>query len=243
MINTKPLESYCLPWKRGTKDTKMYYINTRHDKEKDIILNLYLNENKNMQEIADIFKVTREAIRVRLKEYGIKTDDKTRNDHLYHYYVIDNFIKIKNKLIEEHTIQVKHIFIELNIPVKYVSRFKRENVNLLLSIKSIPSLQRKLSINLRNRVNRALENNQKFGETLEILGCSIDEFKQYLESKFDDKMSWSNYGSYWEIDHIKPCILFNLSNPQQQKECFHYSNMQPLEVSENRRKNDFYIGT
>jgi hypothetical protein len=53
-------------------------------------------------------------------------------------------------------------------------------------------------------------------------------------------MNWDNYGSYWDIDHIKPCTLFNLSDPEQQKMCFNYQNTQPLPKIENQRKNRFY---
>lgn len=100
----------------------------------------------------------------------------------------------------------------------------------------------KMKRNLRIRINRALKNNQKSGHTLELLGCTINEFKIYLQSKFDGKMSWENYGTYWEIDHIKPCALFDLRNPSEQMECFHYTNMQPMETSKNRSKGDSYNG-
>ena len=53
-------------------------------------------------------------------------------------------------------------------------------------------------------------------------------------------MSWSNHGKVWEIDHIKPCASFNLSNFEQQKQCFHYTNLQPLTIFENRSKKDKY---
>ena len=71
--------------------------------------------------------------------------------------------------------------------------------------------------------------NKKCNSTLILLGCSIDFFKQYLESKFTKGMTWENRGVHgWHLDHIKPCILFDLSNPEQQKLCFHYTNYQPL---------------
>jgi hypothetical protein len=49
-------------------------------------------------------------------------------------------------------------------------------------------------------------------------------------------MSWNNHGSYWEIDHIKPCSSFDLTDIEQQKQCFHYTNLQPLTIYENRSK-------
>lgn len=51
-------------------------------------------------------------------------------------------------------------------------------------------------------------------------------------------MSWENYGSYWHVDHKIPCAKYDLTDPNQQKACFHFSNLQPLEASENIRKSD-----
>lgn len=92
--------------------------------------------------------------------------------------------------------------------------------------------------NLKVRMKQALLLNTKSGRTIDLLGCSIDEFKLYLECQFDSNMTWENYGTYWHIDHIKPCASFDLSDVEQQKQCFHWSNMQPLEAKENRMKYD-----
>ena len=56
----------------------------------------------------------------------------------------------------------------------------------------------------------------------------MDKCKQHLESQFKPEMNWENHGKIWEIDHIKPCISFDLTNIEQQKQCFHYTNLQPL---------------
>lgn len=80
----------------------------------------------------------------------------------------------------------------------------------------------------RTRVRKALCKNYKSGKTLELLGCTIPELKAYLENRFLPTMSWDNYGSLWHIDHIKPCASYDLTDPKQQAECFHYTNLQPL---------------
>lgn len=50
-------------------------------------------------------------------------------------------------------------------------------------------------------------------------------------------MSWANYGYYgWHVDHIIPCSVFDLSEPEQQKICFNYKNLQPLWAIENMKK-------
>jgi hypothetical protein len=92
---------------------------------------------------------------------------------------------------------------------------------------------------LRSRLHKALKNNQKYGHTLELLGCSIQELKKHLESQFTVGMSWGNHGLYgWHIDHKKPCASFDLTDPEQQKACFHYTNLQPLWAEENLSKSD-----
>jgi hypothetical protein len=65
-------------------------------------------------------------------------------------------------------------------------------------------------------------------KTLDLLGCSIIELKSYLESKFLPTMTWDNYGEYWHIDHVIPCASFNLIDEEEQRKCFHYTNLQPL---------------
>ncbi len=94
---------------------------------------------------------------------------------------------------------------------------------------------------LRNRIFMALNGDSKSGNTVELLGCSIPDFKIYIESKFDSGMTWDNWGKgndKWNLDHIMPCAIFDLSKPEHQKRCFHFSNYQPLWESENLAKAD-----
>lgn len=88
----------------------------------------------------------------------------------------------------------------------------------------------KIEILLRSRFQSALKNKNlsKSLSVTNILGCSIEEYKRYLENKFLNGMTWENHGKVWEIDHIKPCDSFNLLLEEQQKECFNFKNTQPL---------------
>lgn len=73
----------------------------------------------------------------------------------------------------------------------------------------------------------------KNSKTEDILGCSFEEFKSYLESKFEDWMSWENRGLFngelnygWDIDHIIP-----LNSAETEEDIIilnHYTNLQPL---------------
>lgn len=89
-------------------------------------------------------------------------------------------------------------------------------------------------------IRRVLKSIKKSSKTMELIGCSANELKKHLECQFDNKMNWENYGSYWHVDHIKPCASFDLNNPEEQKKCFHYSNLRPLEAKENLRKGARY---
>lgn len=91
--------------------------------------------------------------------------------------------------------------------------------------------QYRLTVNLRIRLNKAIENDQKIGSAIDDLGCSIDFLKNYLESLFQYGMTWDNYGKgsgKWQIDHIKALCLFNLTNRSELLEAVNYKNLQPI---------------
>jgi len=58
------------------------------------------------------------------------------------------------------------------------------------------------------------------------------ELMDYLEKMFTDGMTWDNYGQ-WHLDHIRPCASFDLSDVEQRKACFHFTNLQPLWAKDN----------
>lgn len=71
-----------------------------------------------------------------------------------------------------------------------------------------------------------------------LVGCSGPELRAHLESKFTQGMTWDEYGFHgWHVDHIRPCASFDLTDEAQQRECFHYTNLQPMWGVENMRKN------
>lgn len=93
------------------------------------------------------------------------------------------------------------------------------------------NLQGKLRQILRRRLWAALEYNQKAGSAVSDLGCSIPEFKLYIENQFDEGMTWDNYGngeSKWNIDHVIPLSSFDLTNRMEFLEACNWLNLQPL---------------
>lgn len=98
-------------------------------------------------------------------------------------------------------------------------------------------LKFRLLTNLRTRLRAALKAQgiKKTTSTMKLCGCSLEKLKQHLESQFTEGMSWDNKGD-WHVDHIKPCAAFDLTDPEEQKKCFHYTNLQPLWALDNMRK-------
>lgn len=98
-------------------------------------------------------------------------------------------------------------------------------------------IQYKLLHNLRSRIKNVLKGIAKDSTTMRLIGCTLKEFQEHIESKFTEEMSWEKVldGSI-HIDHIKPCSRFDLTNPLEQKECFHYTNLQPLWAIDNLKK-------
>jgi hypothetical protein len=95
-----------------------------------------------------------------------------------------------------------------------------------------------LSSLFRKRICRAIKvkSGIKAYKSIELLGCSINEARKYLELQFRNGMSWDNYAKFWEIDHRLPLVSFDLTKPEEQKKAFHFTNLQPLTVLENRNK-------
>lgn len=99
--------------------------------------------------------------------------------------------------------------------------------------------EQQLLNSLRSRLSHATKGTVKRGSTMSLTGCTVAELRQHLESQFVDDMSWDNYGrNGWHVDHIRPCASFDLSDPEQQRQCFHYTNLQPLWATDNIRKKD-----
>lgn len=93
----------------------------------------------------------------------------------------------------------------------------------------------KIGHKIRVHLNRVIRSNWKQGWIFEVLGCNRETFLKHVESKFQDGMSWENYGE-WELDHIKPLIRHDLTEPESLKIIGRYDNIQPLWAVENRKK-------
>jgi len=192
----------------------------------------------------------------RIKDYKKSYREKNREflnkqDNNYYY---DNKDIIREKQKEyydsnkEEIREIQKKYREKNKEIltlknrEYSKKYKNNKNDDLLWI---------LSSRLRSMIGKSLRNKgyTKRSKTYEILGCSFEEFKLYLESKFEPWMTWENRGLYntelnygWDIDHIIP-----LDSAESEEEIIrlnHYTNLQPLCSYTNRNikkyKTDFY---
>jgi hypothetical protein len=94
---------------------------------------------------------------------------------------------------------------------------------------------------LRSRLSHALKAKgiKKSNSTMNLCGCSPDELRKHIEKQFSKYpgMSWNNR-HMWHIDHILPINSFDITDVEQQKRCFHYTNLQPLWAMDNLLKSD-----
>jgi hypothetical protein len=87
----------------------------------------------------------------------------------------------------------------------------------------------------RNGIKRLMINSitfEKKKNSIEYLGCSIEQFKDFVENKMTPSMNWDNI----HLDHIKPVSIFNLNDEEEFLKCCHYTNFQPLLAKDNLSK-------
>lgn len=97
----------------------------------------------------------------------------------------------------------------------------------------------RIASSLRTIIGHSLKRQgaKKSKRSMELVGCTIEFLKNHLEAKFKSGMTWSNWGRKgWHIDHLVPCASFLLTDPNEQKKCFNFKNLQPLWAHENHSK-------
>jgi hypothetical protein len=191
-------------------------------------------------------EVNRDQITAYNKQYW--KENKERETEKHKAWVAENkdYIKQKNKEYrEKHGKEIdKKSYQKRKNDPEYRVKFnewrrnhekERRKTDVHFRIKS----------NCSCRIREYLQDTKQYYKTTHFLGCLIDELKAYLESQFDERMSWENYGlNGWHIDHIVPCASFDLSKQVDQKRCFNFRNLQhsfdsqPLWGSENIAKSD-----
>lgn len=177
------------------------------------------------------------------KEYRINNTQNIKEKQKLYYKSNKSFLLEKNKQyrinnIEKINIQRK----EYRNREEIKQHIKEKNKEYLpikkekIKLKRTTNLNFKISEILRSKIHKMIRGKNTSYKNL--IGCDIIFLKKWLEFRFDSFMNWDNLGKYWHIDHILPINVFNLENENEQKICFHWTNLQPLNATENISKSD-----
>ena len=191
------------------------------------------------------YEKNKEQIILKNKEWAIKNKEYLKQWYKNNYEKNKEQILLKQK--ENYEKNKEQIKVRYEKDKEYYKKRMRQYVKSEKFKNYLKQYRRKryqkdinfkIITNLRTRIFLAIKNNSgnKAYKTEFLLGCSIEYLKKYLQNLFKDNMSWKNYGK-WHIDHIMPCANFDLTKEEEQKKCFHYSNLQPLWAQENWNKN------
>jgi hypothetical protein len=172
--------------------------------------NRYLNNNEYFKKYR---KENRDKINRKITEWR-KNNPNYRSDYYNKNYEKEiNYSRIKNKKNREYLKDYQK---------------KKYNEDIVFAMR----------IKLSSRLNKVLKKNnfKKNSKFIEILGCSLENFKLYFESKFTKDMSWDLMGKEIHIDHIIPCA--SAKTEEEMIKLFHYTNLQPLWAKDNMSKSD-----
>lgn len=184
-----------------------------------------LRYEKNKEEILKKYKKYRDKHKVEINRKARKRyeEHKEEINEVHRKY----YKRHKQKILKREQERRKKTKVKLHIR-KYHAAYMAKR------IKYDPIF--KLEQNLRSRIRSAVKRDQRKGSAIRDLGCPMKFFKKYLESKFYDKMTWKNYGTYWVLDHVVALYKFDLTNRRQFKRACHYTNLQPLTIPDHKKK-------
>ena len=147
-----------------------------------------------------------------------------------------NYIKNKDQIIrycKEYRNQNKDILLKKRL------KYNKERYHNDPGYKLITVLRCRLYDGLRKITKGEVSKNHS---SVILLGCSIEFYKQYIQSMFLPEMDWSNFGKIWEIDHIKALANFNLQIEEEQFKAFNYKNTKPIFKTSEIAESFGYIG-
>lgn len=186
-----------------------YYEDTKDN------LKLYYKERNKIY-----YQNNKEKVLIKTKEYRNSNKD---------YY--DNYNKKYWKTYYNNNKEKIKKYLEKNKHKKNLRLNKKKELDPIFKFKC------NVRSSIRMSFKRGNNHFKKNSRTEDILGCSIEEFKKYIESKFTEGMCFENYGK-WHLDHIKPLAL---ANTQEEIVILnHHTNFQPLWASDNYSKGAKY---
>jgi len=100
------------------------------------------------------------------------------------------------------------------------------------------SINQRISRSLRKRFKKFKKKKRTVGKLTDWIGADWMTIRRWLEGQFNSGMTCKNYGIRWNIDHIRPLASFDLSDPIQAAQAWHFSNLQPMWIQDNDEKDD-----
>ena len=216
---------------------------TKCNQEKDI--SNFGNRKNNAKKII-LNSICRECLKIKSQKFREKniTNEYDKKRYLekkeeYKTYQKEYYKKNKEKILfnqkEKYSKDYQKEYYQDN--KERILKMNNENKKLRLKNDILYRLTHNIKCNITRSFKR--KSIKKTSITIKILGCSFEEFKIYIESKFEYWMNWENYGLYngelnygWDIDHIIPISsakteedVINLNN---------FNNFQPLCSKTNR---------
>jgi hypothetical protein len=172
-------------------------------------------------------KLNKEKVRKRKQKYWKKYYKKNKVRILLKHrkYLRKYYRKNKKKMLKQMHERYQKNKKSIN---------KRNYARKVKRLKKDPIF--KLTENLRNRITQAIRKNAKKGSAVRDLGCTIMFLKTYIEKKFYGQMSWDNWGTYWQLDHIVALWKFDLTDRKQFLKAVNYKNLQPLTIPDHKKK-------
>ena len=206
---------------------KEYYLNNREkilEQQKEY----YLNNKEKLIPLMRLYKEkNKKKLILKQKEYYLNNKEKVK----------ENLKKYREKNKEKIKIYKK----TYRKSASKEQWFKDQRNNYLRD-KYYNDSNYKIRVTLRTRISHVLKGRKKSKPTLKLLGCTVEQLWVHLEKQFQPWMTRANHGT-WHVDHIRPCASFDLTDPKQQAECFHYTNLQPLWAHQNISKGAKYDAT
>jgi hypothetical protein len=98
--------------------------------------------------------------------------------------------------------------------------------------------QFKIKCLLRARLKSVISRKKKVGSFVRDLGCTVEEVQGYIESheNWSPEWTWKNWGTLWELDHIRAIVFFDLEDREQFLQAAHFSSLQPLSINRHKEK-------
>ncbi len=216
-----------------TKEERKIYMKQYREANKDKLSQYKKDYNSNNKDIAKVYYKANKA-KIKAKYETNKETELVKAKE----YRENNKEKIKASYYKDHkkTLSQKKKYRDANKnkTKNYQNTNKnKRNENRKERLFNDPVF--KLKETIRLSMIKAFKNNgfNKNANTETILGCNYETFKNYIQSLFEDWMSWDNKGLYngspkygWDIDHIIP-----ISNAKTSKEIIalnHYTNLRPF---------------